>query len=332
MVPKEVSLFNHNLLFYTYSKEKIGIVVWRVRKQVNCDDEIHNVYSGKNISVAILDTGIFLHPDIEDRVVLFRDFIHNKKEPYDDCGHGTHVAGCLCGNGLLSKGRYKGISPGINLLVGKVLNETGNGKIEDTVKGLNWILENEKKYAIRILNISISFDRNISKEKVLILLKLLNKIHERGIIIVVAAGNHGPKVNSISPLGVANNVLCVGCYDIDLKHNNHSLCENYSGRGPGIFKIRKPDLVAPGTGIISLSCPKLSSYQKKNSFYSSRSGTSFATPLVSGAIALLLEKEPHLSSEEIRQRICFTATDLQEPWNKQGWGMLNISKLLDYRK
>ena len=85
--------------------------MWRVKEQINCTEKVQNKYSGKNISVAVLDTGIFLHPDFSGRVLAFRDFIHQIEEPYDDCGHGTHVAGCLAGDGYLSEGRFCGVAP-----------------------------------------------------------------------------------------------------------------------------------------------------------------------------------------------------------------------------
>lgn len=304
--------------------------MWRVRKQISCDEQVHREYTGKNISVAILDTGIFLHPDINRRVLLFRDFVNQREVPYDDSGHGTHVAGCLGGNGFLSNGKYKGVAPQCNFIIGKVLDSSGSGKIEYLVKGLRWILEIERNYGIRVLNISINFEKQIDKNKISSLKELIEEVSNRGIVVVVAAGNKGPKAQSISPMGMSAGVLCVGCYDRDYKTKDKLNCESYSGRGPGIFSIRKPDLVAPGTDIISLSCPLVSSDKIEKSPYIKHSGTSFSTPLVSGAVALLLEKDPLIKKNQIIQKICYSATDLGEPWNKQGWGMLNIRKMLDY--
>ena len=102
----------------------------RVRKEVKCDDEIHKRYTGKHVSVAILDTGIYLHPDVDSRIILFHDFVNHEKYPYDDSGHGTHVAGCLAGNGKSSKGIYRGIAPECNLIIGKVLDKKGEVKVK----------------------------------------------------------------------------------------------------------------------------------------------------------------------------------------------------------
>ena len=99
--------------------------MWRVKEQIACTEKVQRKYKGKNISVAILDTGIFLHPDFSGRVLAFHDFVSGKEETYDDCGHGTHVAGCLAGDGYLSEGRYCGVAPSCNLIIGKVLNQNG---------------------------------------------------------------------------------------------------------------------------------------------------------------------------------------------------------------
>ena len=109
----------------------------RVRKQVGCSDELLSSCGRKGTTVALLDTGICRHPDFDNRIIAFRDFINQKDMPYDDSGHGTHVAGCLCGNGSMSGGKYKGIAPLSKLVVGKVLNEKGEGIIENMSKELS---------------------------------------------------------------------------------------------------------------------------------------------------------------------------------------------------
>ena len=293
--------------------------MWRVKNQIACTPNVQQKYSGKNISVAVLDTGIFLHPDLSDRIVAFHDFVYHREEPYDDSGHGTHVAGCLAGSGKLSGGKYCGIAPACNLIVGKILNKKGEGNIDHMIAAVHWILDNQKNFNIKILNISIGFEEQILAAKVNGLIELLEKVWGKGILIIAAAGNKGPKVNSLSPLGASKNILTVGCHDLDYFKEGITLCETYSGRGPSIYSLKKPDLVAPGTNIVS-TCSKC---RKKGTYftdvYEAKSGTSFATPLVSGAAALLLEKEPSMTAEEIKYRLCYTATDLKEPWNKQDY-------------
>ena len=115
---------------------------------------------------------------------------------------------------------------------------------------------------------------------------------------------------------------CVRCNEGGYFGKAKNLCEDHSGRGPSIYAMKKPDVVAPGTKIISCN-----SNYKKNP-YIARSGTSMATPVVSGGLALLLQKNPEISNEEARTKLLHTARDLGEPWNKQGWGMIQIQKLL----
>ena len=303
--------------------------MWRVKKQINCTEEIQNKYSGKNISVAILDTGIFLHPDFSNRILAFKDFVDKQKYPYDDSGHGTHVAGCIAGNGQLSGGKYAGIAPSCNLIVGKILDQNGEGKIRNMLEAIQWISAYKEQYNIKILNISVGFENNVTEDKIQKLTVALEALYKQNVLIIVAAGNKGPKAKSISPLGMSSRILTVGCHDLDYVKNGVTLCETYSGRGPSHFSLKKPDIVSPGTNIISTSneCRKVGKYFAHG--YEPKSGTSFATPLVSGAAALLLEKYPTLKASEIKYRLCYSATDLKEPWNKQGWGMLNIKNALE---
>ena len=304
--------------------------MWRVKEQIACTKNVQNKYSGKNISVAILDTGIFLHPDFSGRVIAFRDFVHHKKSPYDDSGHGTHVAGCLAGDGYLSEGRFCGIAPSCRLIIGKILDKNGNGSIDTMIDAIQWLLENKEKYNIKILNISISFEKHVTEYKINKLIDLLEDIWSKEIIVIVAAGNKGPKDKSISPLGMSKNIFTVGCHDLDYNKEGITLCEEYSGRGPSSYSLKKPDIVAPGTNIFSTCnrCRRSGKYY--TDIYESKSGTSFATPLVAGASALLLEKKPNLTPDEIKFRLCYSATDLKEPWNKQGWGMLNVRRALEF--
>jgi serine protease AprX len=95
----------------------------RVRKQIGCSDELIDSCGTHGITIAMLDTGIFPHPDFDNRIIAFKDFVNEKKMPYDDSGHGTHVAGCMCGSGLLSEGKYKGIAPYSRLVVGRYLTK-----------------------------------------------------------------------------------------------------------------------------------------------------------------------------------------------------------------
>ena len=133
---------------------------------------------------------------------------------------------------------------------------------------------------------------------------------------------------SISPIGASKKIITVGCHDGGYFGERESLCEKYSGRGPSEYAIKKPDIVAPGTDIISCChrCRKF--YYGYKDAYIKKSGTSMATPMVAGAAALLLQIYPMLTNEMVKSRLIYTATDLKEPWSKQGWGMIHVNKLL----
>lgn len=301
----------------------------RVRAQIGCESKLAEAYTGKKVTVAVLDTGIVSHPDFSGRIVAFRDFIRGGSDPYDDAGHGTHVAGCLAGSGSASAGKYRGVAPDCRLVVGKVLDRGGAGDTYMMLEALRWVMELKDSHGIRVLNISVGFEDHVNLEKIRKLLKALDEVWRAGILIVVAAGNKGPRPGSISPLGMGSHVLTVGCHDGDYNGGGVTLCAKYSGRGPSTTVMKKPDLVAPGTNIMAASarCRK-----RGNTYamaYEAKSGTSFAAPLVSGAAALLWEQNPRLTAQEVKRRICYSARDLQEPWSRQGWGMLDVRAMLE---
>ena len=107
-----------------------------------------------------------------------------------------------------------------------------------------------------------------------------------------------------------------------------SLCEQYSGRGCANALERKPDIVAPGTEIVSCCNRVHRTLKGWQNGYIEKTGTSMSTPMVAGAAALYLEKYPEAENGEVKRRLLYSATDLKEPWQKQGWGMLNIQRLL----
>lgn len=281
---------------------------------------------GSGVTIAVLDTGVGGHPDLAGSLLCFRDFVENRRMVYDSNGHGTHVCGILCGDGRMSAGRYRGMAPGARLVVGKVLDQKGEGTVEAMLEGIGWILEIRGKYGIRILNISVGIGDLKEKRKERALHEKLGEVWDSGILVVCAAGNKGPGDGTISGVG-GNKVVTVGCYDGDCVRNNPERCEVYSGRGIPGSPLRKPDLVAPGTDIISCNAFCRGRWDG-GSVYVAKSGTSMAAPIVSGAAALLFQKYPHMTNEECKQKLQFSAVDMGLPWNQQGWGMLNVGRLL----
>lgn len=216
----------------------------------------------------------------------------------------------------------------MTLVVGKILDRDGDGSTEAMLEALEWVLELQWKYNIRILNISVGIGRLEEQEKEKLLQEKIDKLWQSGILVVCAAGNKGPKEGSISAVG-GSQVVTVGCYDGSFALGNPRSCDLYSGRGIPGSPIRKPDIVAPGTDIISCSLQFQRRPRRGGNYYMAKSGTSMATPVVSGAAALAFQKYPRMTNEECKRKLQYTATDLGLPWNRQGWGLLNVARLLD---
>ena len=109
---------------------------------------------GAGSCIAILDSGISPHPDFSGRIIGWHDVLSSTRQPYDDYGHGTHVAGIAAGSGQASRGLYRGIAPRADLVAVKVLNRYGEGTVENICTGIDWVLRNRMRYGINIVNIS----------------------------------------------------------------------------------------------------------------------------------------------------------------------------------
>ena len=265
----------------------------RVREQVQVPEQLHSGAGRvKSVTVAVLDTGIAYHPDLVGRLLAFSDFVEGRSFPYDDNGHGTHVCGIVCGSGELSGGRFRGMAPEAKLVVGKVLDRQGEGSCDSMQEALEWVLRVKNRYGIRVLNISVGIGDLKERYKEQMLRKSLEFLWDHNILVVCAAGNTGPEDGSISEMASSRKVLTVGCHDGRYCKNDPGRCETYSGRGRRYDVTRKPDIVAPGTRI--LSCNAFWQNQNGRIYrpYVAKSGTSMATPIVSGAAALAMEKYP----------------------------------------
>ena len=292
----------------------------RVRELVHAEDAHRMGIKGTGVTVAVMDTGIADHPDFSHRILDFVDFTAGRSGMYDDNGHGTHVCGIIGGTGFASRGRYMGIAPGVKYVVIRVLDKMGNGNTTQVIRAIEWLIRNHKKYNIRILNISVGMLSSAKEEEREKLLEAVERVWEEQIVVVTAAGNNGPEAGSVTIPGMSKTVITVGSSDDETAIRGRiRMGTGYSGRGPTESCIVKPEVVAPGTKVVS--CSNRMSYETK-------SGTSMATPVVTGAIALLLERYPYLTPVQVKLRLYETAVDLGKPRNTQGWGMIDIRRLL----
>lgn len=293
----------------------IEAVSEKKRKDLQISSEQKSLdHTGKGIGVCVLDTGIFPHPDFSGRIWAFKDFVGYHLQPYDDNSHGTHVCGIIGGDGRASGGRIRGVAPECGLIVLKVLDRMGNGRKEDMLKAIRWILENKRRYKIRIVNISVGTTCRTKKEHKT-LIDGVERLWDEGLVVVAAAGNQGPRPGSITAPGSSKKIITVGSSDLLIGKRA------ISGRGPTFECICKPDLVAPGSRILSCA-------PGTDPAYGMKSGTSMSTPLVSGAAALMLQKDPKLTNVEIKMKLKESARDMGLPKNIQGWGEFDLKHFM----
>lgn len=287
--------------------------------------------TGKNVTIAIIDTGIYPHKDLttpQNRILYFKDFINNKKTPYDDNGHGTHCAGDAAGNGTMSKGLYKGPAYDANLIGVKVLDKNGSGNISTIIRGLEWCIKNKSNYNIKIISLSLGY-LSQSSYKDDLLCRVCENAYTSGIIVCCAAGNDGPKKNTINSPGIDPYVITVGSVnDKNTSKISDDSISSFSSRGPTTDGIIKPDFVVPGDNITSLAIlPKLLPFKGGllNPNYTSKSGTSMATPICAGLIAQILEYVPNLAPQQVKDILVKSVRKISNNKKAQGYGYIDIN-------
>ena len=287
---------------------------------------------GTGIGVAVIDSGVSgSHDDLADtgagpRVAAFVDLVNGRAAPYDDYGHGSHVAGIIAGSGYDSGGARTGIAPGARLVVLKALDASGGGHISDVIAALDWVVAHKDDFNIRIVNLSIGAGVYESYDADPLTLAAQRAV-AAGIVVVGAAGNAGKDqlnrsaYGGITAPGNAPWVLTVGASShMGTVDRADDTMAAFSSRGPTAFDYRaKPDLVAPGVGIESLSDPSSAFYTSRAPYllpgtvatsylpYLSLSGTSMAAPVVAGTVALMLQANPALTPNEVKAILQYTS-------------------------
>ena len=266
---------------------------------------------GEGVSIAVIDTGVSLHCDLIrpfNRIRCFKDFVNGKTFPYDDDGHGTHVCGIAAGNGY-SSGKHRGTAPGAALVVLKALDKDGNGNASDILAAMQWIYSYRHRYNIRVLNLSLGIPPSDASQIDPLVLGA-NALVSAGICVVTAAGNSGPEKCSITSPGISPFVLTVGACDDRRK------VADFSSRGPTPAGLHKPDLVAPGVDILSLS-------SRDPEGYISQSGTSMSAPYAAGLAACYCARHPAAGPAEIKDALIRSCRPLKHAdKNTQGHGAL----------
>jgi serine protease AprX len=265
--------------------------------------------TGQGVTVAVLDTGIDNLPDFSGRLIGGVDLTGENNPFQDDYGHGTFVAGLIAGDGASSSGQYSGEAPGANLVSIKVAGANGVTHLGTLILGLQWAVDHESTYGIKVLNLSLGYKPTEST-----LLDPLDQAVEAawnsGITVVASAGNAGPFNGTILSPGDDPLVITVGALD-DMASTSVSGDEmnDFSSVGPtSPDGWVKPDLVTSGRSVVSLAAPGSTIY---NDYPSARigsanfvgSGTSFSAAITSGAAALVLADNPGLTPDQVKARL-----------------------------
>lgn len=298
----------------------------RVRRLLEAQSAYRLGLYGEGVGVAVVDSGVNdRHPDLRGRVVYAYNYLTNSGGAADDCGHGTHISGIIGGTGEASGGRYQGLAPRCHFVSLKILDGRGNGDSVGLIRALHWLLEHGKEYDVRVINISVG--GRVPKAEIRTeLISAVEEAWDAGFVICAAAGNQGPARSSITVPGTSEKVITVGSSDDELAVPVRGIRRvHYSGRGPISARVLKPEVVAPGAEIRSCRADFES---PGNPFYSVKSGTSMATSVTAGALALLLSAEPELTNEQIKKRLQTGCRDLKLAPNHQGFGEIWLPGLL----
>ncbi len=291
-------------------------------------------FDGTGVGVAVIDSGIADHNDLHDsygnsRVVYSQSFVAGDTTTADGFGHGTHVAGLIGGSGASSgsangyPANYAGMAPGVNLINLRVLNANGSGTDSQVIAAIQQAIALKNTYNIRVINMSLG--RPVFESYTLDPVdQAVEAAWKAGIVVVAAAGNNGRYMPTwgFATIGVPANDPAVITVGATMTEGTATRVDDkiasYSSKGPvAIDHIVKPDLVAPGNHMVSLRAAgstldttypqyELSSTSKTSKYFV-LSGTSMATPIVSGAVALLLQQNPSLTPDQVKARLMKTA-------------------------
>ncbi|MFI5998728.1 S8 family serine peptidase [Streptomyces sp. NPDC051362] len=271
--------------------------------------------TGAGVRVAVLDSGVdTTHPDLLNRIVRSRSFVAGE-DVIDRNGHGTHTASTVAGTGAASDGKEQGVAPGADLIVGKVLDNTGSGPMSGIIAGMEWAARTEHA---KVINMSLGTPAWHTQDDPMS--QAVNHLSsETGALFVIAAGNAGNSPHSVSAPGTADAALTVGAVD------SSDQLAAFSSGGPRMNDdALKPDLTAPGVNVVAARSQYMTWGE---GYYRSESGTSMAAPHVAGAAALLAQKHPTWTGQRIKDALMSTSalTPAYSPY-QAGAGRLDVSR------
>lgn len=291
--------------------------------------------SGKGITTAFIDSGVYPHPDLtrpRNRIVNFKDYINEINEPYDDNGHGTACIGAAFGASI--DGKFKTAAYDCNIVCAKAFNSLGYGYFSNILAAMQWIYGIKEKHNIRVL--VLPFGCCCTSRHFDILSLASEILWNNGLFVCTCTGNLGPHEASIISPGVCGSVFTTGVCTI---FGPSSRVADFSGRGPVEGKYDKPDAVMPGYKVTTLNADtdyipgsRLSSQSKlSGQQYTQISGTSVAASLAAASAVLLCQKKPELSPANIKCLLSRFCTSINELKTAQGAGIIDIKKIEEYK-
>ena len=311
-------------------------------------------YNGTGITVAVVDSGIASHTAVGDRVIARANFV--SWEPGvsgDPFGHGTHIAGAIAGSTSAASRvttQYGGGSaPGVRLVDVRVLGSNGMGLTSDVIAGIDWAVANRSRYGIRV--ISLALGHPVTEPSAIDpLCRAVERAAAAGITVIASAGNYGrtaagaPVLGGITSPGNSPAAITVGALDTkDTLDRRDDRVADFSSRGPTRFDFAvKPDVVAPGTRVVSLESfnsylsttfPQWHIAGTGRNAYMRLSGTSMATGVVAGGAALLLDAYPTMTPAQVKMALQMGATYMPDDGLiASGAGSVNFSNSLRLAK
>jgi serine protease AprX len=283
---------------------------------------------GEGVTVAVIDSGISsgldftIDPTVkknerESRIISREAF--GNLLPNDNNGHGTHVAGIIAGNGANSNGFYMGIAPMANLISLNVSNSDGQTNESMVVAAMQWVYDHKDEYNIRVVNLSINSTVESSYHE-----SAMDAAAEilwfNGVVVVVSSGNKGPGGGfNTANAAPANDpfLITVGASDErGTADRSDDMVAPFSASGNTMDGHVKPEINAPGKNIYSVLAPNSDWYKlypersvlEDNYFL--LSGTSMSAPMVTAAVALLLQDEPDLTPDQVKYRLINSGSDI----------------------
>jgi serine protease AprX len=253
---------------------------------------------GEDMIIGICDTGVDItHGDLAGRILGTADF--TGEGDFDGNGHGTHCATIAVGDGSRSSGQYRGVAPKAKLYMTKGLDSAGQGSASSIVEGIEWLHER----GVHVISLSLGGTAQVGVKDILQI--TCEAAIDAGITVFCAAGNSGPGERTIATPGVSTKVITVGASD------DNDKVADFSSRGPTVDGFEKPDIVAPGVGIIAGRSKNTALGRVIDDYYVELSGTSMATPFAAGVALLMLKAKNDLTPGELKAALENSALDLK---------------------